>query len=55
MHFSINAGCSVKVTRSVLHTVSQSATATAMARGLLLAVFDMETLSNSNLKGGGSK
>jgi len=55
MLFSNNAGCSVKVTRSVLHTLSQSATATAMARRLLLAVFDMETLLNSNLKDGGSK
>ena len=39
----------------VLGVASQSTTATAMARTLLVATFDMTTLLNSNLKGGCSK
>jgi len=39
-----------------MDTVSaSSATATAMARSLVVGLFDVETLLNSNLKGGSSK
>jgi len=43
------------ISRSVLAAVQQAPTATAMARLLLVAVFDSRTLLVSNLKGGVSK
>ena len=43
------------VTKSALTAAQQSSSATAMARTLLMSVFDLETLLNSNLKGGQSK
>lgn len=48
-------GSSVMASRLALTAALQSATATAMARALLLAVFDIPTLLKSNLKGGKSK
>ncbi|XP_075993311.1 uncharacterized protein LOC142988152 [Genypterus blacodes] len=37
------------------HTANQAQSPTAMARTLLLGIFDMETLMNSNLRGGRSR
>ena len=48
-------GSSVFITRNALAAASNSTTATAMARILLLAVFNRTTLLASNLKGGSSK
>jgi len=43
------------ISRSVLAAVQQAPTATAMARLLLVAIFDSSTLLVSNLKGGVTK
>ena len=40
---------------TALTLARQSSTSTGMARALLVAMFDMETLLTSNLKGGISK
>jgi hypothetical protein len=48
-------GCDVTLPRSAHALAYQAATATAMARTLLLSLFDTETLLSSNLKGGASK
>lgn len=43
------------MSKSAFIAAQQSPTATAMARALLMSLFDIETLMNSNLKGGVSK
>jgi len=45
----------VLVSRAAVTAIRQSTSATAMARMLLVAVFDHSTLLTSNLKGGASK
>jgi hypothetical protein len=51
----VHNGSPVNVSTSAFIAAQQSSTATAMARALLMSVFDIETLMNSNLKGGTSK
>jgi hypothetical protein len=48
-------GCRVTLPRSALFAAQQSTTATAMARALLLAVFDRATLLSQQLEGEPSK
>ena len=49
------SGSSILISRSAASTASHATSATAMARVLLLAMFDPQTLLSSNLKGGMSK
>ena len=51
----IHEGSSILLSTSALGAIRQSTSATAMARMLLVAVFDHATLLVSNLKGGASK
>lgn len=51
----IYSGSELLISRSAASAVHQATTATAMARVLLLSMFDVPTLLNSNLKGGASK
>ncbi|KAM6956622.1 uncharacterized protein FYW47_012573 [Aplochiton taeniatus] len=54
-HVEVYPGSGVFCELRAWHAANQAQSPTAMARTLLLGVFDMETLMNSNLRGGRSR